>query len=102
MRILRSRSGLLSINKSQQVLLLLMESCWDHFFLYLSNQDVGKLDTALTDKSLRKLYFTQLKKFYLLNSIYSPAELEWIMKRCIDLTNVYLDFGFQGKTLFHK
>ena len=88
------------INKSQQVLLLLLEACWDLFFPYLSQQDIGKLDTALTDKSLRKMYFTRLNKFCDTYSIDSPIELEWVMKRGIDLTICYLDFDCKGMVYF--
>ena len=102
MRILRSHSALLAIDKSQQVLILLFESCWELFYPYLSNRNVWKLDTALTDKSLRNLYFKRLKEFYLERSIYSSAELEWIMKRGIDLTVVSLAFEFLGKVVWLK
>ena len=83
--------------KSHQVLTALLESCWDIFFPYLLNEDIGKLDSALTDKSLRKIYAKHLSKFYLINNIYSPSELEWIIKRGIDLTVCLLDFDEEGK-----
>ena len=72
--------------KSQKVFNLLLEPCWDHLYPYLSNDDIGKIDSALTEKSLRELYFKQLSKFYSTNNIYSFGELLWILKRGIDLT----------------
>ena len=80
--------------KSQQVFTLLLESFSNLFYPCLSNNDIGKIDSALTEKSLRAIYLKQLNKFYLLNNIFSPAELEWIMKRAIDLTKCRLEFGF--------
>ena len=80
--------------KSQQVFTMLLESFWNLFYPCLSNNDIGKIDSALTEKSLREIYLKQLNKFYLLNNIFSPAELEWIMKRGIDLTKCRLEFGF--------
>ena len=88
--------GQLSV-KSHQALTALFESCWDIFYPYLLNEDIGKLDSALTEKSLRKIYAKHLSKFYLINNIYSPSELEWIIKRGIDLTVCHLDFDEEGK-----
>ena len=88
--------GQLSV-KSHQVLTALFESCWDIFYPYLLNEDIGKLDSALTEKSLRKVYINRVSKFYLVNNIYSPSELEWVIKRGIDLTVCRLDFDEEGK-----
>ena len=82
------------VHKSRQALIVLLESSWDLFFPYLCNTDLGKLDSAFTDKSLRELYFSQLNKFYLLREITSLLELEWIMKRDIVLVKYLLDFQF--------
>ena len=86
------------LNKSHQVFTLLLDSCWVLFYLYLSNEDICKIDSALTEKSLRELYINQVSKFYSVNNIYSVGELEWIMKRGIDLTVCRLDFDCEGKT----
>ena len=86
------------VNKSHLVVTLLLDSCWALFYLYLSNDDIGKIDSALTDKSLRELYFKEVSKFYLTNSICSFGELEWIMKRGIDLTVCRLAFEHEGTT----
>ena len=53
-----------SLSKSYKVFIALLESCWDHFYPYLSNEDIGKIDSALTEKSLREIYIKQVKKFY--------------------------------------
>ena len=86
-----------SESKGHQVFFLLLESCWVLFYPYLSNDDIGKIDSALTEKSLRELYIKQVSKFYLTNNIYSVGELEWIMKRGIDLTICRLEFGYEEK-----
>ena len=83
-----------SVHRSNQALIVLLECCWDLFFPYLCNADLGKLDSALTDKSLRELYFSQLNKFYLIREITSLLELEWIIKRGIVLVKCLLDFQF--------
>ena len=86
--------------KSRQVFMFLLGSCWDHLFPYLLNEEVCKVDSALTEKSLRRLYKYQASKFYLVNSVLSYVELEWILKRGIDLTICRLDFrdGDEGKS----
>ena len=81
-----------SICLNRQVLFLLLETCWDLFYPYLSKENIGKIDIALTEKSLRGLYFNQVSKFYLINRISSVEELEWIMKRGISLTKCNLYF----------
>ena len=69
-----------------------MQNCWVDFFSYLSNQEIVKLDLALTDISLRKVFFNELSAFYLANKIYSLKELAWILARNIKLTKCHLDF----------
>ena len=86
-----------SISKRHLVFTLLLESCWDHFCLYLSKSDFRKIDSALTEKSLREIYFKQVSKFYLVNYIKSVGELEWILRRGIDLTVCRLIFEHEGK-----
>ena len=54
------------------------------------NTALGKLDSALTDKSLRELYLSQVRKFYLIREITTILELEWIMKRGIALVKCIL------------
>ena len=72
--------------------MILLGSCGDRFFSYLLNEEVCKIDSALTEKILRPLHQHQACKFYLVNSILSSFELEWIIKRGIDLTICRLDF----------
>lgn len=84
-------------DKSRQVLQLLMEPCWDLFYCCLSNEDIGRIDSALTEKGLRKLYLDKVGEFYIENNILSAAELKWIMKRDISLTVCRLDFEYEGK-----
>ena len=86
-------------DKSRQVFMFLLGSCGDHLFSYLLIEEVCKLDSALTEKSLRPLYLYQASKFYLVNSILSSVELKWIIKRGIDLTVCRLHFEHGGKSL---
>ena len=83
--------------KSHQTFTLLLESCWDLFYPYLSNEDICKIDSALTERRLREIYCKQVSKFYLVTSINSVDELEWILKRGIDLTVCRLVFDCEGK-----
>lgn len=84
--------------KSHQVFMILLGPCWDYLFPYLLNEDIGKIDSALNEKSLRRLYSYQASKFYLVNYILSIPELEWILKRGIDLTICRLDLGHERKS----
>ena len=79
---------------SQSAFLLQLEFCWEHLFPYLSNNDICKLDSALTQKILRETYLKRLRKFYKISSIYSIQELEWIMKRGARLTVCRLEFDY--------
>ena len=83
-------------DKRHQVFTLLFDT-WDLFYPYLLKNEVIKFDTALAEKSLREIYFKQVSNFYLSNSIYSVDELEWIIKRGIDLTVCRLEFEQKGK-----
>lgn len=85
-----------------QVLSLLLESAWEHFFIYLSKMEIVKLDSALTDKSLRELYFNRISKFLSNRIIFSSAELAWILKRDVELTTCLLYFDFNGNTIEYK
>ena len=49
-----------SMNKKKLVLMILLGSCWDLFYPYSMNEHIGKIDTALTEKGLRKLYLNQV------------------------------------------
>ena len=95
MEVLRDRSA----STGPQVLALLLESFWDHFFVYLSIEEIVKIDTALTEKSLRELYFRQVGKFYVDRSILAFAELSWILKRGINLTTCLLYFDSKGDVI---
>ena len=86
-----------SISKRHLVFTLLLESCWQHFYRYLSKNDVGRIDSALTEKSLRAIYLKQVRKFYLVNYIKSFDDLKWILRRGIDLTVCRLIFENKGK-----
>ena len=85
-----------NMHKRRQVFDSLFGPWWEHLFPYLSNKEIGKLELILTEKSLRNLYLNIIKSFYLVNTINSPSELGWIMKREIELTICRLDFD--GKT----
>ena len=88
-----------NVSKSHQVFTLLLESFWDIFYPYLSNEDIGKIDSALTEKTLRELFIKQVRKFYLTSNIYSVDELEWIRRRGINLTFCRLEFTYQGNKI---
>ena len=79
-----------------KVIKLLLQSCGDIFFPYLTNRELGVLDRIITDISLRKLYFQQAGKFYLTNKFQSLDELDWVMKRSFIMTKCHLDFEFEG------
>lgn len=49
--------------RSYKVLTLLFQSRGDSFFTYLTNQDLGKLDIAISDIVLRKIYFKEAGTF---------------------------------------
>ena len=86
-----------NLSKGRQAFMVLLGPCWDLFYPYLSNEDIGKIDSVLTEKNLRELYFKQASKFYLTNSIYSVVELEWIIMRGIGLTVCRLAFWSKGE-----
>ena len=75
----------------------LLRNCWELFYPYLSNIEMGKLDSALTNFSLRKVYLSKAKDFYVVNKIYAKGELEWILARHISLTKCHLEFEIKGK-----
>ena len=88
-----------SQNKSQaksSLLRFIFESVWDVFLPYLSNLEIGKLDLILTDKSLRKLYFSFVNEFYLTNQIYGYKELDWILAKKVALTKCHLAYEIRG------
>ena len=90
-----------NISKNRQVLTLLWGTRWNILFPYLSNREIGKFDSALTEKSLRAIYFKKLSKFYLVNQISTVAELEWILKRGVDLTVCRLAFTYHDGNYNH-
>ena len=82
------------VRVSQSALLWLLESFWELLFPYLSLNDICKLDIAVTEKSLREVYFSRLGTFYTTHSIYSANELEWILKRGVKLAVCRLEFDY--------
>ena len=86
-----------SMNKKNLVFMVLLGSCWDPFYPYLMNENIGRIDSALTEKSLRKLFLNQMSKFYLTNSILLEDELKWIIKRGIELSVCRLDFQYSAR-----
>ena len=86
-----------SMNKKKLVFMILLGSCWDLFYPYLMNENIGQIDSALTEKCLRKLYLNQVSKFYLTNSILLEDELKWIIKRGISLTVCRLNFQYSAR-----
>ena len=88
-------------DKRCKVLKLLLQSLGDSFFSYLTNRELGKLDSAISGSNinLRKLYIKEASIFYLKNKIKSMYELWWIMRRGFILTKCHLDFAFEGNTI---
>lgn len=82
---------------SCKVFKLLLQSCSDLFFPFLTNRELALLDRIITDISLRKLFFQQADQFYLKNKFKSLNELTWVMKRGFVITKCHLDFDFDGK-----
>ena len=85
---------------SHKVLKLLLQSCSDVFFSYLTNRELGILDRVITETNFRKIYLQQAYLFYQNNKIRFLDELEWIMKRNISLTKCHLDFEFESKLCY--
>ena len=46
----------------------LLRNCWELFFPYLSNLEIGLIDSSLTDIPLRKVYLNKVSDFYLVNT----------------------------------
>lgn len=67
--------------KSYKVLKLLLQSLDGLFYSYLTNRELGKLDSAISDIDLRRIYFKEAGTFYLIYAFESWAELKWIIKR---------------------
>lgn len=84
-------------DSSYKVIKLLLQSCCDIFFPYLTNRELGLLDRIISDMRLRKLYFQQAGQFYITNKLRFLNELIWVMKRGFVITKCYLDFDFEGK-----
>ena len=76
--------------------------CREFFLPYLRNQDLSKLDTSLTEKVIRNLYFRQIGHFYNTNEVGSLSELTWIVKRNISITRFRLSTLETGKSIVYK
>ena len=74
----------------------LLRNCWELFYHYLTNLEIGKLDSALTNFSLRIIFLSKVMDFYLVNKIYAKGEIEWILARHITLTKCHLEFEIKG------
>ena len=83
-------------SEGYNVLELLLQSCTDLLFSYLTNRELGILDRVITHVNLRRIYFREAAHFYLNNKIQSLDELSWILKRNIHITKCHLDFDFEG------
>ena len=86
----------ISSNTKPSIFRYIFQSCWDIFLPFLSNLEIGKLDLIITDVTSRKLYFTLVNEFYLINKIYDYKELDWILIKNISLTKCHLGFSFKG------
>ena len=63
-------------SKSYKVIKLLLQSCNDLFFSYLTNRELGVLDIVISDINLRFVYLEQATRFYLYNKVQSLGELD--------------------------
>ena len=68
------------------------------FFLYFTNAELGKLDIAISEVSLRKIFIKRVGLYYNHNPIISRSEFDWILSRNISLTKCKFDFIFPGIT----
>ena len=77
----------------------LLRNCWEIFFPYLSNLEIGLIDSVLTDIPLRKVYLKKVSDFYVVNKIYSFKELKWILNRNLPLVKCHMHFDrdIEGK-----
>ena len=64
---------------------------------YLSNREISKLDRAITEILLRKVFFSQVGQFYEKKNIMSKGELDWILSRNIKLTSCHVAFTSRSK-----
>ena len=64
----------------------------EKFLLFLSNKDIGKLDITLSDKDMRRAFYSRLGSYYSFNDIHYKGELEFLAKRNIALTRCVIDF----------
>ena len=53
----------------------------EYFLLYFTNKNIGRLDLALSETTLRDAFHKRLGSFYKDNSILWPEELDWISGR---------------------
>ena len=83
-------------NSKPSIIRFIFESVWDIFLPFLSNLEIGKFDVILTDISLRKLYFSLVNSFYMINKVYDYKELDWILTKNIALTKCHLAFEIKG------
>ena len=93
----------LSYSSSLHYILLLPEDstfkCND-FLSHFVNEDICKLDIALSEFKLRKSFNKKVGTFYDNNSILHRSELARIVKRNISLTKCKLGFKLTGRLLF--
>ena len=58
---------------------------FEGFLLYFTNKDVGKLDLAISETTLRDAFNKRLGSFYNHNKISCPGEFEWISCRKLSI-----------------
>ena len=66
-------------------------------FLYLTNEDISKLDISISEIELRKVFNKRVGVFYNYNAILCRAEFARIVKRNTPLLRCELDFKLAGK-----
>lgn len=73
----------------------------DDFFSYLINEDICKLDIALSELKLRRAFHKKVGIFYDTNSIFCRSELARIIHRNVSLTKCNLDFTLSGRATIY-
>ena len=89
----------LSYSSSLHYILLQPEDSYfkcNDFFSHFVNEEICKLDIALSELKLSKAFNKKVGIFYDNNSIFHRSELARIAKRNISLTKCRLDFKLSG------
>ena len=64
----------------------------DGFLRFLTNKELGLLDIALSDKTMRKAFHEQAGYYYCYYNMSCEGELDMLVNRQIQITRLALDF----------